>query len=79
MLKNSARKREVHLFGKVKLPLRDVASTYGAGSLLAHYPRNSLSVPRRWCESCLVENIATRILGGVKSGECVQEGTFRCF
>jgi hypothetical protein len=67
------------LLGQTKLPLqRNVC-------LCCPEPAQDVAsetslLPCGWCgKSYLAENIGARILGGVDSGECVQEGTLRCF
>jgi hypothetical protein len=72
-------KTKAHLFGQLKLALQPKIRLRGSETA-KHIALEIALLPCGWCgKSYLVENIAARILGGVESGECVQEGTLRCF
>jgi hypothetical protein len=65
--------------GDVKLPL--YCKIYLCSSETAQHiaPEIALLPGGRWSKSRFIENLAASISGGVESGECVQEGTLRCF
>jgi hypothetical protein len=63
----------------VKLPLQGKVGLPGSETAQHIAPEIALLSGGRWSKRCLIENLAARILGGVESGECVQEGTLRCF
>jgi hypothetical protein len=64
--------------GDVELPLHRKIRLPGSETPQHIAPEIALLPGGRCGKRCWIENIATRILVGVESGECVQEGTLRC-